>query len=68
MSVPGIPDFLLSGGAGGLSISPSSGADSGRTQNTLNFGDSTGGGALSTAQLFVIGAAVVGTVWLLGRK
>lgn len=67
-SVPGIPNFLLSGGQGGLTVSPSSGADSGRVSNTLNFGDSTGGGALSSTQIFVIGAAAVAVVWLMGRK
>ena len=67
--MPGIPDFLLSGGAGGLTVAPSSGATSGQVGNTLNFGSSSGGaGGMSTGSLLIVGGVVLAAVYLMGRK
>ena len=75
-----IPDFLLSGGAGGLTVAPSSSASSGHTNSTLNFGNSqvtTAGGNASTAasgsgfstgHLLIAGIALVMAAFLVGRK
>lgn len=67
--MPGIPDFLLSGGAGGLTVSPSANAYSGQTANNLTFGNSSGGaGGMSTSGLLIVGGVVLAAVYLLGRK
>ncbi|MBC54114.1 MAG: hypothetical protein CMQ34_09820 [Gammaproteobacteria bacterium] len=67
--MPGIPNFLLSGGAGGLTVAPSSTATSGKVGNTLNFGSSAGGaGGMSTPNLLIVGGVVLAAVYLMGRK
>lgn len=73
--IPGIPEFLLSGGAGGLTVSPSSGSYNGPVSNSLNFGSygsGAGGGAMagvvSSPNLLIVGAVVLAAIYLMGRK
>ena len=65
---PGIPEFLLSGGQGGLTVSPSSTSTSGRVQNSLNFGTSGSGNGITSMQILLIGGFVLGAIFLMGRK
>lgn len=63
---PGSPDFLLSGGSGGLNVSPSSRAESRLDNSTLNFGNSAAGlsgdQALIALGVVIIGITVAGVV------
>ncbi len=66
--MPGIPDFLLAGGQGGLSFQPSSGSSTGPVANTLNFGSGSGGDGINTGHLLVVGGVVLAAIYLMGRK
>lgn len=67
--MPGFPDFLLSGGSGGLTVSPSSSAYTGPVQNSLNFGSSAGGtGGVSSSGLLIMGGVALAAIYLMGRK
>ena len=66
--MPGIPDFLLSGGAGGLSFQPSSGSSTGPVSNNLNFGSGSGGDGINNMHLLVVGGLILTGLFIVGRK